>query len=454
MKKSLCVVCVCAIGLLSGCGGKFAEQMEAGKDASKALTGAAVSGHDVSGQAVSGQSVSGQSIQTDGEEPDSPEKDAGQKDLEEVLDSRYCTERYYYTVVCDDAEEDFYIEQISLKTGKRRKFKLDEWAGLVCVEKGALYCMKSTDQVDYSGLWQIPIERHEDGSEEPKLDRQEMIKGLDDIYYNEDDIYVDDTYIVYSGDETVICYKRESGEKVRMPADEKAQECVECDTVKIYRKGDCLELVTLNGIVTWNVGAGKVSVCGDEDLAHFLEDCLDEDDLVSTERACFYIGGDINFYMDVWRIDMETKEKTDFVSENELWDILETKAGILEKQVEDVYIAHMYYDENCLYIKLYIEYEKQGKSYKRAIILSREDTEGSPLHYEKKLTKYLWDGNGTRSLHTGKDYAESKSYCYGIRRGTAYVYWSKGKEDFDEVIYDLKTGKTRPALWKDALIFE
>ena len=450
MKKIIYMACMCAfsIGLLSGCGGESAE--EAGKDAS---------GHNVSGQAVSGQAVSGQSIQTDGEESDSPEKDAKKKNSEEVLDSRYCTEGYYYTVVCDEEEEDFYVVQISLETGKRRKFKMDEWAYPVCVEKDVLYCIKSTDQVGYSGLWQIPIERHEDGSEELKTDRQEMIKGLDDIYFENDYIYVDDTYIVYSGGgddeaEVVICYKRESGEKVRMPADEKAQECVECNTVKIYRKGDCLELVTLNGIVTWDVRTGNVSVCGDENLAHFLEDCLDEDDLVSTEKACFYIGGAINFYMDVWRIDMETKEKTDFVSENELWNILETKAGIPEKQVEDVYIAHMYYDENCLYIKLYIEYEKKGKRYTREIILSRKDTEGAPLQYEKKLTKYLWDGNGTRSLHTGKDYAESKSYCYGIRRGTACVCWGKDKGDYDRIIYDLKTGKTRPASWKDALIFE
>ncbi|MFS6555990.1 hypothetical protein VPJ68_11065, partial [Parabacteroides distasonis] len=85
-------MCVLALGLLSGCGGEFAEEMEAGKDASRALTGSAVSECNVSGQAVSGQSVSGQSIQTDGE------KNSAQGDFRRALDSRYCTERYYYTM--------------------------------------------------------------------------------------------------------------------------------------------------------------------------------------------------------------------------------------------------------------------------------------------------------------------------------------------------------------------
>ena len=42
MKRILYIMCMCvlALGLLSGCGGEFAEEMEAGKDASGALTGA------------------------------------------------------------------------------------------------------------------------------------------------------------------------------------------------------------------------------------------------------------------------------------------------------------------------------------------------------------------------------------------------------------------------------
>ena len=438
MKKMIYMACMCAfsIGLLSGCGGEFVEEMEVGKDASRALTGAA----------VSGQAVSGQAVQTDGDS-DSPEKDAEQKGSQGVLDSRCCTEGYYYTSSCED-----YIDQISLETGKRRKFKVDESDEimfLVCVEKDVLYCIKYID-INYSGLWQIPIERHEDGSEELKTDREEMIKGLDDIYSESDYIYVDDTYIVYSGgnDEAtdVICYKRESGEKVRMPADNEAQGCTECDILRIYRKGDCLELVTMDGIVTWDVRTGKVSVCGDkEDLAG----CLDETDLVSTEKACFYIVG----AMDVLRIDMETKKKTDFVPKKEFWDVLETEVGIQKKQIENVYIHDLYYDENCLYIELHIDYEKEGKSYEGEIILSREDTEGAPLQYEKGLTEYLWDDNGKRGLYTGKAYVASKSCCYGVRRGTAYVSWARD-EEVDKVIYDLKTGEARPVSWQEELMFE
>lgn len=80
MKKMIYMACMCAfsIGLLSGCGGEFAEEMEAGKDASRALTGAA----------VSGQAVSGQAVQTEGEGENFPQ----------AARNRYCSERYYYTV--------------------------------------------------------------------------------------------------------------------------------------------------------------------------------------------------------------------------------------------------------------------------------------------------------------------------------------------------------------------
>ena len=453
MKKILYIMCMCvlALGLLSGCGGEFAEEMEAGKDASRALTGSAVSECNVSGQAVSGQSVSGQSIQTDGE------KNSAQGDFRRALDSRYCTERYYYTMSFDDDEDEEgnYVAQISLETGKRRKFRIDDGAHLVCVDRDALYCTMPSDSDNecYSSLWQIPIERLEDGSEELKTDRWEMVKGLDDIYYEEDDIYVDDTYIVYSGNKgggiAVIRYDRASGEKVSMPVTKEVQKCIECDIARIYRRGDCMEFVTAGGIATWDVRTENVSACVDENLSEYLDV---DDELVSTERACFYLTGVQGW--DVLRIDMETKKKTDFVSEKEFWSVLETKTGIRKKQVKSSsYMSSLYYDENCLYIEACVEYENEGKVYDRDIILSREDTEGAPLQYEKGLTEYMWNGNEKRNLHEDDYILYSEACFYGISQGMAEVCWG-WEEDLEDVIYDLNTGKTRPFSWKDDLIFQ
>ena len=444
--------CVFALGLLSGCGGEFSEEMEAGKDASKALTGAA----------VSGQAVSGQSIQTDGDS-DSPEEGAEQKDSQGFFDNRYCTERYYYRILYDYDENDdrlWYIVQISLETGERRKFRIDDEASLVCVDKDALYYTKLRGDGDeeyyhHYSLWQIPIERHEDGSEGLKTDRAEMVKGLDDIYYAGDDIYVDDTYIVYCGDDNhhpaVFRYERERGGKVRLPVTKEVQKCIKCDIVRIYRKGDCLEIVTTAGIVTWDVRTENVSVCSDKNLPGDPE--ADDIEFVSTERAWFYIVEEEE--LDIWRIDMETKKKTEFVSAKELLDMLQTEAGIQEEQAGDAYIVDLYYDENCLYIELEVEYEKEGKTYEPYIILSREDTEGAPLQYEKGLTEYIWNDNGKRDLDMdGEDgMCWSNASLYGISHGMAKVCWKKNEEDEDRIIYDLKTGAARPISWKEEMLF-
>ena len=450
MKKILYIMCMCvlALGLLSGCGGEFVEEMEAGEDASRALTGSAVSEHNVSGPAVSGQSVSGQAIQTDGEEADSAREDS-----RGVFDSRYCTEQYYYTSLYDDNKEGSYIVQISLETGNEKQIGVKELDRLVYVEKDALYYTRSVDdEEEYYGLWRLPIERREDGTEKLNLDRTEQVKGLDDIYYEDDAIYMDDQYIIYSGlkgneeDTDVICYDRESGRKESLPASDRGQDCLEYDIESIYRRNDRIDLVTTDGIVTWDVRTGDVTVCGD--------DVLDDEDLVSTEDVCFYTKGDDQ--LAILRIDMKTKEKTDFVKEEELLATLEKEVGISKKQMDKKgsWVYSVYYDEHHLYMELRVSYEKEGKNGFQNIILSREDAEGASLQYEKGLTEYLWDGNGTKDLNTEWGFLSSNASCYGISRGRAYIkWWSEDDRVWDDIIYDLKTGKTRPVSWKDDLMF-
>ena len=451
MKKILYIMCMCvlALGLLSGCGGEFAEEMEAGKDASKALTGAA----------VSGQAVSGQSIQTDGDS-DSPEKGAEQKNPQGVLDNRYCTEQYYYSVLFDfdDYDENdvylAYIDQISLATGKERKIRIDDIEDLVCVEKDALYYTRlNDDDDDYYSLWRLPIERRGDGTEELRVDQQEPVKGLDDIYYEEDAIYIDDEYIVYSGtkgdeeDTDVIRYDRASGKKVSLPVSQEVKRCIECEIVNIYRNGSCLELVTSVGIVTWNVKTEDVALCKVRSIDE------DENEIAITEDVCFYETyetGDCGW--NILRVDMKTKEKTEFVSKKEVFAVLQEEAGVSKEQAEEQYVYGLYYDENRLYMEIYGQYEKDGKSINQSIILSRENAVGAPLQYEKGLTEYMWDDNGKRDVDKNGDYVWSNAYLLGIRGGMAYVRRYEASDD--NIMYDIKTGKTRAASWEETLSVE
>lgn len=450
-------ICVFALGMLSGCSGGTMKEMETGRDASGALTGA-----EVSGQAVSGQTV--------GEEADSPEKDAKKEEPEGLISSRCCTERYYYTQFDDgDAEEsgDVYVLQISLATGKETKrIPVDGICEVINIEGDYLYYLMlnesnesyddeyddeydddeyDDDEYEYS-LWRLPIERRKNGTEELRVDRREQIKGVDDIFDDVDDIYMDEQYIIYDGVEDLMCYDRKSGKKTRMPASSEAEDCME-GIVSIYRNDDRIDIVTPKGIVTWDIKTGDVTVVCESNT---------RDDYwpLSREDVCFYHMVDGKA---VLRIDMQTKKKTDFVSEEEFCEALEEATGLSKEQM-DFCMADMHYDQNRLYMKMSVTYKKGGKTCYQDVMLSREDAEGSPLKYERDLTEYMWGDNGSNaraSWSEENDVERNWADCYVIRRGKAYIRWfvSEESDKADEIVYDLKTKKVRPAKAKEMIIF-
>lgn len=454
------IICVFALGLLSGCSGEAMKEMETGKDVSGVLTGAA----------VSGQAVSGQVIQTVGRETDSPKKDAKKEDSEEALESRYCTERYYYNVFNDGSAEesgDNYVAQISLATGKRKVISVEEICELVNIEGDYLYYLVSNEDEDddeewthnwegYS-LWRLPIERRRDGAEELKVDQREPVKGLDDIYYETADIYMDDQYIIYGGDYDLICYDRKNGKKTRLPDSSLEDEDWPADIVRIYRNGDHIDIVTMKGIVTWDVKTGDVT-------AVYQHNALDHYWPVGTRDVCFY---HVAAGRAVLRMDMHTKDKTDFVSEEEFSDVLEEATGLLEKEM-DFFMGCMYYDQNRLYMVVNVTYKKAGKTCYQDVVLSQEDVEGSPLKYERDVTDYMWGGHGNNArAEWSEDNAEAYNYwencdwaqCSKISRGKVYICWffsekSDKTDKVKEVVYDLKTKKVRPAKEKEMIMFE
>ena len=219
MKRILYIIfmCACALGLLSGCGGEFAEETEAGKDASGTLTGAAVSGHDVSGQAVSGEAVSGQAVQ------------------------------YYY-----ERQEEGSVTRICLESGEEKRIPIDGIDRIIYVEKDALYYTKPNDHNKHYcyGLWRAPIERQADGSEEPETGRAERVKGVPHICCG-DDIYMDEEYIVYreATEENVIRHDRRSGKKVRLPDSRPVREWVGLNEIDwICRYGDRLDYMDVKAL--------------------------------------------------------------------------------------------------------------------------------------------------------------------------------------------------------------
>ena len=431
MKRFLYVMCVCALGLLSGCGGEFAEEMEAGRDASGTLTGAA----------VSGQAVSGQAVQTE-EGENSPQ----------AASNRYCSERYYYTV----SEEGF--TRISLATGEEKEISVDGIDKLVYVEKDALYCTKVNKDKYSESLWRFPIECRKDGSEELKTDRAEKVKELDDISNEPNVIYMDEESIVYTGvkrnkdfDIDLICYDRRSGKKVKMPASGEMREYLELHNTieQICRYGDRLDFIFNGTIVSWDMGTDEIFARTDSKYS----------DGVSTEKAVFLDFEATKKRRQILRIDMETKKEEVFIDEQEIVDVLASEAGIEPKQLQTTEMYGQYYDGGCLYIELRVCYTKGDTDYVYNIVLSRKDAEGAQLRYEKGLSEYMREQGETEeytlSDESGKpvgneftNYAE----CYGVSRGMVYV--DLGDEPEYGEIYDLKTGAVRSSSWKDELILE
>lgn len=440
MKRILYIIfiCVCVLGLLSGCGGEFAEEMEAGRDASGALTGAAVSGQAVSGQAVSGQAV--------------------RADEKEVFDSPYCSDHGYYMLSFEEGG----VTQISLETGDEKRFKIDGIYELVCVENDVLYYTKERNERSLS-LWRLPIEVQDDGSEELKTDQTELVKGLDDIYYQNDDIYIDGEYIIYrepkeKEDAKVICYDRGSGQKTRLPVSAEVQKYLnECEEISsIRRYGDRLDfMINEIGVVGWELGTGEMFVCSDN-----YRECYS----ISTETAAFLAFDDKERYKDgaaqgrleILRIDMDTKEKTEFVSEQEILNVLETEAGIQAEQLDCLEVWNLYCDGGRLYIDLRIDYAVGDTDYGRSIFLYREDTTEGSLKYEKAFSEFLWEqGEKDDEVYedeNGEKRKEISGYaeCYEISRGKACVQLDPADEN---IVYDLKTGTTRPGTWKEKFAF-
>lgn len=412
MKRILYIIftCACALGLLSGCGGEFAEETETGKDASGTLTGAAVSGHDVSGQAVSGEAVSGQAVQ------------------------------YYY-----ERQEEGSVTRICLETGEEKQIPIDGIDRIIYVEKDALYYTKPNDHNKHycNGLWRAPIERQADGSEEPETGRAERVKGVPHICCG-DDIYMDEEYIVYreATEENVIRHDRRSGKKVRLPDSRPVREWVALNEIDwICRYGDRLDFMGDCGIMIWNMKTDKVWVYSDYECQDGVVSITGEDAGFLALSESESERGALDGTLEILRIDMSTGNKLEFISGQEIMDVLQKDAGIQAKQLDYMDVKALYYDDGCLYVEVGVT-DADGDD--GDLVLKRRNEIGSSLEYEKGLSEYM-----RAERERIPRYAE----CFGIRQGRAYVQcWDQESDDSVEMIYDLKTGEARQASWKDGMI--
>lgn len=407
MKRILYIIfmCACALGLLSGCGGEFAEETETGTDTSRALTGAAVSGHDVSGQAVSGQAV-----------------------------------QYYY-----ERREEGSVTRICLETGEEKRIPIDGIDRIIYVEKDALYYTKPNDHNKHycDGLWKAPIERQADGSEEPETDRAERVKGVPHIYCG-DDVYMDEEYIVYreAVEENVIRHDRRSEKKVRLPDSRPVREWLAASEIdRICRYRDRLDFMGDCGLVIWDMKTDKVCVYSDDDCPDGLASITGEDAGFLALSESESERGALEGTLEILRIDMSTGNKLEFISGQEIMDVLEKEAGVQVKQLDYMDVNALYYDDGCLYVEVGVTYADGDDG---DLVLKRRNETGSSLEYEKGLSEYM-----RAERERIPRYAE----CFGIRQGRAYVQrWDQESDGSVEMIYDLKTGEARRASWKDGLI--
>lgn len=400
-------MCVLALGLLSGCGGEFAEETETGTDASRALTGAAVSEHDVSGQAVSGQAV-----------------------------------QYYYQM-----QEEGSVTRICLETGEEKRIPIDGIDRIIYLGKDALYYTKlADDNEDYwYSLWRAPIERQADGSEEPETDRAEKVKGLSHMCYG-NDIYMDEKYIVYSAaEENVIRYDRGSGKKVSLPHSRPVREWLAASEIdRICRYGDRLDFMGDCGLVIWDMKTDKVCVYSDYDCPDGVASITGEDAGFLALSESESERGALEGTLEILRIDMSTGNKLEFISGQEIMDVLEKEAGVQVKQLDYMDVNALYYDDGCLYVEVGVTYADGDDG---DLVLKRRNETGSSLEYEKGLSEYM---------RAEREKISGHAECFSIRQGRAYVQcWDQESDRSAEMmVYDLKTGEAGRASWKDGLIFQ
>lgn len=409
MKKVLSylgILCIVSIGI-SACGSQPAEQL-------------------ASTNFASGNAVSGESAGSDGTEKTGEQEDFTDVNLEE---HQFCSENFLYLA---DDDNDKLI-QVSINENKKKKYEIEGLLGLLLVEKDRIYYTKSywngddeEEPEDRYWICSVPIVSQE-GTEKPLVEKEERLEYIrgssyESFFYpvmDEESIY----YTPYESSGELIRYDRKQNREEVVPIQPYYHGSIHQFGMKVLFDRD-------ESIEIWDRETNEV-----REIAVPKQDAEYGQETV-TENALYY-----SWYSEedprrpeVKRIDFATEKTTDFVTEQEIINMISEEAGISESAIRG---CDIYFDVvgECLYLMITVEWVEGSCWNVQDVILSRELGRDAELQYEKELTECVLKYSTTEKgkLKELKDYvfydnAKSEGGIEEICwRAASYAFFGKSK---------------------------
>lgn len=440
----LSLFCIISV-LVSGCGGEFTGNSQRGT----------VSGSAVSGEAVSGGAVSGEAVRPEGTEKPDKKNESANMSLES---HQFCSANCLY--MADHGNDE--LIQYCVKTNKEKIYDIKGLLGLLLVEKDRIYYTKSLwdgeleEEEDKYRIYSIPIASDEDGSETPILEKEECLKDIPELSYNNSYPQMDGESIYYIpyGSEGMVRYDRKEKKGEIVPL----EYCTGVQKLKektiLYSQKDDTEILG-----AWDIKTDK--------MIHIPLPETEEDDYESsavfTDDGLYYSwpSNDDPRWEEVKCLDFSTQDGTTFVTGQEIKNVVSEKAGIKENSLKS-YSVYLDVVGNRLYLTLSPEWTEGTCWNVQDVILSRElGTEGE-LKYEDELTEFIRKYGKTRRGEPKKfdeftfgERAEEtegiEKLCYNaasfaaIEEERAYLNPDTDKflDDEKYILFDRKTGKSK-----------
>lgn len=410
----LSLFCIMSI-LMSGCGGEFA-----GNSRQRAASGSAVSG-----EAVSGGVVSGEAVRSDG--PKKAEKNNNSADM--PLEShKYCSANCLYMA---DHYHDELI-QYCVKTNKEKTYQIRGLLSVLFVEKDRVYYTKSLwdgeleEEEDKYRIYSMPIVPNGEGSERLLVEKEECLKDIPELSYEDSHPQMDGDSIYYTpyGSEGMRRYdrKKKNGEIVPL------EYCTEVQKLKektiLYSSRDEKDI---RGV--WDERTDKM-------IEIHLPEAEEDSWLISEAPAddglyySWYVNKDLA-RPEVRYVDFSTQETTVFVTESEIKNVLSEKVGIKENTVRRCEVQVDIVGER-LYLTLFMEWAKGTCCNVEKVILSRQPGTEGELQYEEGMTECI--------RKYGEKMREEPENFSGY-------YFGDGAEDIEEICYNTATFATINEEW-------
>ncbi len=405
---------VLTAGALTSCGGEYAGMPGNGP----------VSGGAVSGTAVTGGAVSQEGIRED--------RHIYANDTSFYIGA-WAEDSEFDLELDSDHHMDYVVGFVGYQKNdltKREVIKVDGFRGLLCVSEEAVYYCKEDSSGEHAyGVWRMPIQKNEDGTDRLQKEKEEKILvEKDGIITDENRGYTDDRYLVYFTYEgEAVKYNLKTGKQSRH---------------KLEGNIASLEPVNGNNLIIANLygGLSRWNLDTDEwDLFAKDENAYDEPAATNGETY-FYSKSEED---EVRRYDVKSGEEKRFLSEKQLSSACETFVTEQGGTFEWCFLSELFCQGDKLYLELQVDWTKE-KAYRMNYVIFSVDLRGETrLRPEKGMMDCIQKNSTWQTLETNKMKGCKKvvwnsGYCLYIIDGKAIFVM-----DHDKLTgcYDMASGK-------------